>query len=530
MLKADPQDKTRLLDPIYARPGSRFWLAAAFLLGIIGWGASMYFRQLANGLGETGMDRPVYWGIYMVNFVFLIGVSMAGTLISAALQLTQAEWRRPVTRIAESLTVFGLLVASLQLLFDIGRPERLVNVIFYGRLQSPLLWDANSLTLYILTSMFALYLQLLPDIALLRDNLPADAQAWQRFLYTRLSLGWRGNRTQWSRLNKAITTVSVLIIPIGVSLHTITSWVFSTTLQPGWKSTILGPYFVVGAIFSGIGMLFMVMALASQLLHLESYIKEKHYQLLGWLFIVMAAMWFYFTYTENLTLAAEQESLEFPVLTSKLWGDFALSFWGMVALMVIATFIMVVPRLLPSGLQKLYIFRPQFSAVSAGTAVVLGAAILYPQFTPFQLALSVPKTTTLAWVVFVLLLISAGLGVCFWLKRHPAVTSVIAGACVVFGMWLERWNIIIPTVTHPRLIPYLNYQPTIVEISLTVTSLAVLGLLFLVFFKLFPAVSVWEVSEGRVIDLAQSKIEIPAPEPNPGGPSRFRGFRGYIKH
>jgi Ni/Fe-hydrogenase subunit HybB-like protein len=525
MLKADPQDKSGLLDPIYAMPGLRFWLAVAILLVIIGWGVSMYLRQLFYGLGETGMDRPAYWGIYMVNFVFLIGVSMAGTLISAALQLTQAEWRRPITRIAEALTVFGLLVASLQLLFDIGRPERLLNIVIFGRLQSPLLWDANSLTAYILASMFALYLQLLPDIALLRDNLPPNAKFWQKFLYTRLALGWKGNRTQWSRLAKAITTISVLIIPIGVSLHTITSWVFATTLQPGWKSTILGPYFVVGAIFSGIGMLFMVMTLVSQLLHLENYIEEKHYHLLGWLFIVMSALWFYFTYTENLTLAAEQESLEFPVLASKLWGDFALSFWGMVVLMVIATYIMVVPKLLPSRIQKIFIFRPQFSAASAGTAVVLGAVILYPQFTPYQAALSVPKTTTLAWVLVLLLLLSAGLGISFWLKRHFAVTSVIAGACVVFGMWLERWNIIIPTVTHPRLITYLNYQPTIVEISLTVSSLAVLGLLFLIFFKLFPAVSIWEVNEGRIIDSAQSKIDIPAPETNQTRSPRTRGFR-----
>ena len=515
MLKADPQDKSRVLDPIYTLPGFRFWLVAAILLVIIGWGVFVYLRQLAYGLGETGMDRPVYWGIYMVNFVFLIGVSMAGTLISAALQLTQAEWRRPITRIAEAVTVFGLLVAALQLLFDIGSPDRLANIVIFGRLQSPLLWDANSLTLYILTSMLALYLQLLPDIALLRDNLPSHAQAWQKFLYTRLSLGWKGNRTQWSRLHKAITTVSILIIPIGISLHTITSWVFSTTLQPGWKSTILGPYFVVGAIFSGIGMLFMVMTLVNRLLHLEDYIKEKHYRLLGWFFIVMSGFWFYFTFTENLTMAAEQESLEFPVLASKLWGDSALSFWGMVALMIIAIYIMVVPKLLPSSLQKIFIFRPQFSAASAGMAIVIGVMNRYPQFTPFKTALSFPKTSTLVWALVIMLTLSAGLGISFWLKRHPAVTSVIAGACVVFGMWLERWNIIIPTVTHPRLIAYSNYQPTLVEISLTVSSLAILGLLFLLFFKLFPAVSIWEVNEGRVIDSAQSKIEIPAPQPNP---------------
>ena len=116
----------------------------------------MYIRQLIQGLGETGMGRPVYWGIYMVNFIFLIGVSMAGTLISAALQLIKAEWRSPITRMAESLTVFGLLVATMQIFLDMGKPERGLYIFQYGRLQSPLLWDATSLTVYLLTSMFAL--------------------------------------------------------------------------------------------------------------------------------------------------------------------------------------------------------------------------------------------------------------------------------------------------------------------------------------------------------------------------------------
>ncbi len=197
----------------------------------------------------------------------------------------------------------------------------------------------------------------------------------------------------------------------------------------------------------------------------------------------------------------------------------------MVILMVIATYIMVVPRLLPSALQKVFIFRPYFSAAAAGTAVVLGIVTQFPQITPFHAALTMPKLSTLAWVVVGLLLLSAGMGISFWLKRHPAVTSVIAGACVVLGMWLERWNIVIPTVTRPRLISYLNYQPSMVEISLTISSFALLALLFLVFFKLFPAVSVWEVSEGRVIDAVKSKIEIPTPAPNPAASRRLPGYR-----
>lgn len=523
MLKADPHDKEKLIDPLFAPPGRRFWGALLALSAIIGWGAAMYVRQVTLGLGETGMNRPVYWGLYMVNFIFLIGVSMAGTLISAALQLTGAEWRRPITRIAETLTVFGLLVAALQILFDMGRPERAAFVLQYGRLQSPLLWDATSLTIYILTSMLALYLQLLPDIALLRDNFPPKGPAWRRQLYSLLAFGWRGNREQWSRLDKTITVISVLIIPIGVSLHTVTSWIFSTTVQPGWKSTILGPYFVVGAIFSGIGLLFIVMTMVRRLLRVEDYIQMRQYTNLGWLFIVMSVVWFYFTYTEHLTLAAEQETQEFPVLAAKLWGEFAPAFWGMVALMIVAFGTLVIPKLMPAAAARVPVFRPRYALASGGVAGVLLFALLTPQSTPVSAALANVNTRTVVWILQLAFAVGTGLGLSLWLKRELVAASVIAGACVVVAMWLERWLIIIPVLTHPRLVSYSTYLPTLTEIALTAASFALLALLTMVFFKLFPAVSIWEVAEGRAKEeAAQGKAPIVKPTPFPRSTLRRR--------
>ncbi|MBI5353133.1 MAG: polysulfide reductase NrfD [Chloroflexi bacterium] len=255
-------DRDELITPLY-KFDRKFWMVVAFLVAIITPGMLLYVRQLVLGLGVTDLNRPVFWGAYLVNFIFLIGISMAGTVISAVLQLLKVNWRRPITRIAESLTVFGLMTAGLQIVMDMGRPDRLVNTLLYGRLQAPLMWDIASLTLYLLTAVFALYLQLIPDIALLRDTAPTAAPEWRKKLYSILSLGWTGAKEQWRRLEKAITVVSVFIIPIGISLHTVTSWLFSTTVQPGWKSTILGPYFVVGAIFSGIGLLFIAVSLAA---------------------------------------------------------------------------------------------------------------------------------------------------------------------------------------------------------------------------------------------------------------------------
>ncbi len=513
MLKADPRDKTKLIDPLFAAPGPRYWLAVLMLLAVIGWGVFMYLRQLLLGLGETGMDRPTYWGVYMVNFIFFIGISHAGTLISAILRVTGAEWRRPITRVAEAITTFALVVGTLQIIIDMGRPDRLPFVILHGRLQSPILWDVVSVTMYFLGSVTYLYLPLIPDLAILRDNAPEGASAWRRTLYRALALGWRGNREQWARLEKAISVMAVFIIPVAVSVHTIISWILATTVQPGWHSTIFGPYFVVGAIFSGIGALFLAMTAVRKVLGLEQYIAERQYRNLGLLFITMNAIWAYFTYAEHLGVAAGQQPEEFPVLASKLWGEFAPGFWMMVALMGIAFWVLVVPKLLPASTVRVPVFRPRFALASAGAAAITLFVLLAPQPTPVSAALTDADSRMLVWALLIVFLAGAGLGIGPWLKARPVTASAIAAGCVVVGMWLERWNIIVPTLTHPRLIPYAIYRPTLTEISLTAASLALFGLMFLVFFKLFPAVSIWEVAEGRVVEEAQSRIVIPAPEP-----------------
>jgi molybdopterin-containing oxidoreductase family membrane subunit len=525
MLKVDPRDKAKLIDPLFAAPGPWFWLAAVALLAVIGWGGFMYARQFIFGLGETGMNRPTYWGVYMVNFIFFIGISHAGTLISAILRVTGAEWRRPITRVAEAITAFALIVGTLQIIIDMGRPDRLLFVILHGRIQSPILWDVISVTAYFLGSITYLYLPLIPDVALLRDNAPGEAPGWQRRLYTLLALGWRGTREQWARLEKAISIMAVFIIPVAVSVHTIISWILATTVQPGWHSSIFGPYFVVGAIFSGIGALFIAMTAVRKVLGLEQYIAERQYRNLGLLFVAMNAIWAYFTYAEHLSIAAGQQVEEFPVLAAKLWGEFAPGFWLMVALMAVAFWVLAVPRLLPASAERVPVFRPRYALASAGAAAVTLFFLLSPPPTPVTAAIAAPAGRTLAWALLILFAVGAGLGASPWLKARPVTASVIAAVCVVIGMWLERWNIIVPTMTHARLVSYALYRPTLTEVSLTAASLALFGLMFLVFFKLFPAVSIWEVAEGRVIEEAQSKVVIPAPEPSETGRLRPRRFK-----
>ena len=320
--RADNRDAV-LLAPIERTGPGFYWTVAAFLVLIL-WGAIAYWTQFTEGLGVTGLHQPVSWGFYVTNFVFFIGISHAGTLISAILRLSKAEWRRPVTRMAEVITVMVLFIGAGQILVDLGRPDRIMNVIRYGRYQSPLLWDATSISAYLTASIIYLYIPMIPDIAILRDRLRK-----RKLLYTVLALGWTGSERQQRVLNRAIGVMAVLVIPIAVSVHTVVSFVFSMTLQPMWHSTIFGPYFVVGAIFSGIAALIVAMILFRKAYGLGAYLKPIHFRYLGQLLLVMSLLWFYFTFAEYLTGYYGSEPEEMKVFWAKWSGPFWPFFWAM---------------------------------------------------------------------------------------------------------------------------------------------------------------------------------------------------------
>ncbi len=313
-----------LYKPIY-ETGKGFYYTVVILLMVLIWAAYTFITQVYYGLGVTGMNQPVSWGFYIVNFVFFIGISHAGTLISAILRLSKAEWRRPITRMAEIITAIVLAIGGLMPIIDLGRPDRVLNVFTAGRLQSPLLWDVTSITAYFTASTVYLYLPMIPDIAKLRDR--GSKLTW---FYNFLSWGWQGTPKQKHTLERAITVLMVMVIPIAISVHTVISYIFSMTLQPGWHSTIFGPYFVVGAIFSGIAALMIVMIVFRKVYHLENYLKEIHFNYLGTLLLIMSFLWFYFTFSEYLTGIFGAEPNEMKTIMYKFTGPFAPLFWGMV--------------------------------------------------------------------------------------------------------------------------------------------------------------------------------------------------------
>ncbi len=478
----------------------KFYLFVAFLLTVIGWAAYAYFVQLQDGLVVTGLRDINFWGIYMTNFVFFIGISHAGTLISAILRVTGAEWRRPITRMAEAITVFALLIGGPMILIDMGRPDRIFNLLEYGRFQSPILWDLISISTYITGSLMYLYLPMIPDLAECRDRL-TDAPAWKRFIYRTLALGWHGGAEQKHKLERGVAIMAVLIIPVAISVHTVVSWIFGMTLRPGWHSTIFGPYFVVGAIFSGIAAILIAMVIFRRVYHLEAYLTERHFRNLGLLLLVMDIIYIYFTLSEYITMAYGNEVADQQVMQLLFVGDFAPVFWAM----ILGGF--VLPGLMLALPNLIKVQTPQTALASAMrpiTAVGALAVFAVMAFTPA--GASADLQISALWPVMRILIILFALGGLFWtaipyMRAHPLATIVTASVLINIAMWIKRYIIIVPTLASPRMaiqsVPseWAHYAPTWVEWSITAGAFAMFILLYTLFSKIFPIVSIWETAE-----------------------------------
>ena len=277
--------------------GWKWWAVLGFFAAILGWAALCFIYQLYNGMGSYGMNRPIYWGVPIINFVFWAGVALSGTMISAILRLLHAGWRRSLTRMTETLTLCALAVAGVFPLLHIGRNWTFYwfipypnNLQLWPNYRSPLIWDASAITVYLVTSALFWFSGLLPDFAVLRDR----TIGWRRFLYGALALGWRGTDREWRRLKMLFGILTVLIIPVFVSLHTIVGWDFGMSIVPGWHSTIFAPYFVCGALYSGCGAVLIIMCLVRWAFHYEDYILPMHFDNIGKIQFAISLLWFYF--------------------------------------------------------------------------------------------------------------------------------------------------------------------------------------------------------------------------------------------
>jgi molybdopterin-containing oxidoreductase family membrane subunit len=206
------------------------WMA--LLIVVFLFGVYCYIIQLRQGLVITGMRDFVFWGIYISNFVFFVAISLVGSLVTAILYLMKVSWRAPLTRISEIIAVAAIIFAGLIIIVDMGRPDRVVNMVLHGRIQSPIIWDVMVVSTYMVLSILLLYFPLLPSISYCRDHMKGIPK-WQKRMYTILSLGWKNKAEQYELVKKAVTILSVMIIPVALCIHTVTSWLFCIRRFPG---------------------------------------------------------------------------------------------------------------------------------------------------------------------------------------------------------------------------------------------------------------------------------------------------------
>jgi Ni/Fe-hydrogenase subunit HybB-like protein len=264
-----------------------------------------WYILIMQGQGMAGVLRPDYWGVFLVNTVFWIGISHAGTFISAILRVLKVESRRPFTRAAELMTTFGLVQAGLSIFMHLGRVW-LVYWMFpipnerkiWPDFHSPLMWDLMAITTYLLCSTMYLILPLIPDLAMARDR---TAGGWLKQFYKITAIGFRGTEGEWKNLTTAMNIFAFAIIPVMFSVHTIVSWDFAMASRPGWSSTVFGPYFVIGALHSGMAAVAIVLfLLRSTMKHYKYFIRAEHFNTIGMLMLLVSMAWAYFYFNDYL--------------------------------------------------------------------------------------------------------------------------------------------------------------------------------------------------------------------------------------
>ena len=427
-----------------------YWLlvGALGLAVLVAFGAVAYMFN--RGLGVTGLNRPIMWGFFITNFVFWIGISHAGVMLSAILRLVQAEWRRPATRAAEVLTVFSLMTAMTMPLIHAGRPWRVMYWVFpfdwargvYPNVRSALVWDPSAVFTYLTSSILFVFIALIPDIAVARDR----TTGWKHVMYSVLALGWRGSVRQWKLQLIAGILLSAVILPIFVSVHSIVSWDFAAAVSvEGWHSTVFAPYFVIGAVHSGVSAVVTVMIILRSMFKWQDYIRLEHLDALAKLLVVVATTWFFFFVLEFLF---GLYSLEGPEIRLREMQVFEMPWAAFFIAFLVCSYFIPVP---------MWLFR------------------------------SVRRSIPL--MIFTTVLVNV-------------------------GMWLERFIIIVPGLARKQGLTFTwgGYTPSAVEIIIVFATFCMVSMLVLLFAKVFPLIPIGDAKEGVVLqdEIKIGKVNVPA--------------------
>ena len=409
-------------------PRMGYWLAVGVCLLLLSLAIIAEIYQYRTGMGVGKLNWPHMWDLYIATFIFWIGMSHSGTLLSAILHITHADWRKPIYRFAEAMTTFTLMTAGLFPVIHLGRLWNMYWVLPYfsdrgiwPNFRSPLVWDAFAIFTYLTSSALFLYIGSIPDLAICRDS----ATGWRKKLYAALSLGWRGDDRQWRNFRKAYLIMACFLIPLAVSVHSIVSSDFAMSIMPGWHVTTFPPYFVAGALYSGCAGIITLFILLRYFFRFEDYMTLPILDKTCKLTFAIAMVWTYLNLIEFASVWYGHDQVAKELLIAKFTGPYSPYFWAM---------------------------------------LILGSVL------PFIMAFE--KMRTNIPVMF--------------------VVSILLNV----GMWLERWMIVAPTLS-------MAYQPFAFDVMwanwvqwfIVLGSFGWFGLLFLIFVKVIPSVSMYEVKE-----------------------------------
>jgi len=329
------EDVTRdVCYPLEQKPSKAWWITFLVAMAMMGVGIVAVTYQVETGIGTWGLNNTVGWAFDITNFVFWIGIGHAGTLISAILFLFRQRWRTSVNRSAEAMTIFAVICAGIFPIIHMGRPWLAFWVLPYPNFRgplwvnfrSPLVWDMFAISVYFTISLVFWYVGLIPDLATIRDRTTSKVK---RAITGFFSLGWNGSNRTWLRYETVYLLLAGLATPLVVSVHTIVSWDFATSIIPGWHATIFPPYFVAGAIFSGFAMVLTLMLIVRKVLHFEDYITLHHIESMCKVIIATAGMVGLAYMTEFFVAAYSGNEYERFAFVNRALGPYAWAYWIM---------------------------------------------------------------------------------------------------------------------------------------------------------------------------------------------------------
>ncbi|MEN9344846.1 MAG: hypothetical protein RLZZ60_315 [Bacteroidota bacterium] len=333
---------TEICRPIENKPSSSWivgFILSVIFLGIllISLGVTLWF-----GIGTWGLNKTVQWGWDITNFVFWVGIGHAGTLISAILLLFRQKWRMSINRSAEAMTIFAVMCAAIFPLFHMGRiwvggywvfPLPNAFGSLWVNFHSPLLWDVFAISTYFSVSLVFWYLGLIPDIATVRDRAKS---AGRKFWYNFFSMGWTGSVRTWNRYEVVSLILAGISTPLVLSVHTIVSMDFATSVVPGWHTTIFPPYFVAGAIFSGFGMVLTLLVIARKVMNYQDYITIGHLEAMCKVVMLTGTMVGLAYITEFFVAAYSGVEYEQYAFINRATGPYWWAYWSMMTCNLIA--------------------------------------------------------------------------------------------------------------------------------------------------------------------------------------------------